>query len=152
DELPRSARWLAACVRLVTFESRLAKIMQRPRPGLKWNLFDLDIVRQMGIGAGAVDTVRVYRHLDDSGRRAETLFSGGRPEVQSAVRPMRSRTRRICAPLRILCERRHNHSQHDREDESNMQFHTDLRHSREPSMNARSPSWNPSIFSQLYRP
>src|SRR5262245_46455888 len=76
-------------MRLVALKGRLASLMQRSSPRLKGNIFDLDVVRQMGSRARTINAVRIHGHLNDSSRRPETFLAERRPEVQSAVRPTR---------------------------------------------------------------
>src|SRR5439155_5722214 len=74
------------------------------RPRLKRNIFDFDVVWQMRVCARAIDALRIHGNLNDAGWRPETRFAGRRAEVQSSVRPMRSRAGRNCGSLRSLCE------------------------------------------------
>ena len=58
DELARSARRLAARMRLVALEVRLPGRMQRAGPWLEGHRFERDVVRQMTVRARAIDALR----------------------------------------------------------------------------------------------
>lgn len=106
DELPRTSRDFAARVGFVAFEGCFARLVQCARPRLKWNVFNLDVVRQMRICARAIHGIRVHRKLDNTRRRPDSFFTRRRAEIQSAVRPAWSgpwrTTALTAAALRIL--------------------------------------------------
>src|SRR5262249_20727178 len=99
----------------VALEGCFARFVECPRPRLKRNVFDLDVVRQMRRCARAIHGIGIHRKLNDTGRRPDPLFVRRSAKVQSAIRPSWSgppwTAALTAAALRILRDERRNYKQ-----------------------------------------